>query len=128
MKWTEYLGWSHQQINDLRYLGHAYLAEGKYKIATSFFEALIIFDPNNISDIQTLGALYLETGNDLDALNFLNSSLKIQPNNQITLLNKAKALLNIGYKKQAIALAKTLQNSDNKIVQNQASALVIAYS
>ena len=128
MKWTEYLGWSNQQINDLRYIGHLYLSEGKYNIATNFFEALAIFDPNNVTDLQTLGALYLETGNGLNALNFLNMSLQIKPNDQITLINKAKALFTIGYKKQGIALAKTLINSDNEKVKNQAEALVLVYT
>lgn len=128
MKWTDYLGWSSQQISDLRYVGYLYLAEGKYNIATPFFEALTVFDPNNVSDIQTLGALYLETGKGLEALNYLNMSLQIQPNDQVALLNKAKTLFNLGYKKQAIALAKTLQLSDNEKVKNQAEALVMAYS
>lgn len=128
MKWSEYLGWSNQQVNDLRYIGYLYLAEGKYHIATSFFEALTIFDPNNVSDLQTLGALYLEIGKGVDSLKFLNMALQFNPNDPLTLLNKSKCLFNIGYRKQAIALAKTLQSSENLRVKSQAEALVLAYS
>lgn len=128
MRWIDYLGWSSQQLNDLRYIGYLYLSEGKYEKATCYFEALTVFDPNNLSDLQTLGALYLETGKGLEALNYLNIALQVQPNDQITLINKAKALFNLGYKKQAIALAKTLQLSDNTKVKGQADALVLAYT
>jgi predicted Zn-dependent protease len=64
----------------------------------------------------------------LDALNHLDKALKLDPNNSITQLNRSKALFNLGYKKQALALAKNLQSSDDKTVQAQASALSIAYS
>ena len=128
MRWMEYLGWSNQQINDLRYVGYLYLYEGKYDLATSFFEALTVLDPDNVSDVHALGALYLETGKGLEALSYLNTALQSQPNHQVSLLNKSKALFNLGYKKQALALAKTLLLSDNEKVKDQAQALVLAYS
>ena len=128
MQWLEYLGWSNQELSDLRYVGYLYLYEGKYDIAISFFEALAVLDPDNIDDTQALGSLYLETGQGLEALNYLNKSLQLLPNDQIALLNKAKTLFNLGYKKQALALAKTLLSSDNEKVKDQAEALVMAYS
>ena len=128
MDWTEALGWTNKQINDLRYISYLYLSEGKYETAISFFKALTIFDPNNVYDLQSLGALYLETGDSLEALNYINMSLKIDPNNQKALLNKTKALFNAGEKKQALTLSRKLQLSNDKQVKNQAEALVIAYS
>ena len=128
MNWVESLGWTNKQINDLRYIAYLYLSEGKYDLATSFFKALTVFDPNNVFDMQSLGALYLETGKSIEALSYLNLSLKIEPNNSVTLLNKTKALFNVGHKNQALNLARALQGSTNKIVKDQAEALVIAYS
>jgi tetratricopeptide (TPR) repeat protein len=128
MNWAEYLGWSKQQMDDLRYTGYLYLVEGKYSISSSFFEAIIILDPGNIADLETLGALYLEEGNSLGALNLFNRSLQVNPDNHLTLINKAKALFNIGQKKQALVIAKMLLQSEEKKIKNQAEALVIAYS
>jgi predicted Zn-dependent protease len=128
MNWLEYLGWDQQQLNDLQYIGYSYLTQGKYDIATKFFRALVVFDPNNAYNHEVLGAIYLETGKALDALGNLDKALKLQPENFLTQLNKTKALFNLGYKKQALALAKSLQACDNKIVADQALALVLAYS
>ncbi len=128
MNWLEYLGWDEKQLNDLRYVGYSYLSQGKYDIAIKFFEALIVFEPADAFSHEILGVLYLETGKALEALGHLDKALKSKPENFLAQLNKTKALFNLGYKKQALALAKSLQTCDNILVKNQASALVLAYS
>lgn len=128
MDWLEYLGWSKKQINDIRYVGYCYLTQGKYEIAISFFDALTVLDPNNLFDLQTLGALYLEVGKNLEALNYFDLALKQNGSHEATLLNKAKALFNLGYKKQGLPIIKKLQASANNKIKDLAEALLIAHS
>ena len=68
LKWSEIVGWDAEALEDLRYLGYAYLKQGKFDIAQSFFEALVTFNQTDAYDLQTLGGLYLETGHNLQAL------------------------------------------------------------
>lgn len=128
LKWSEIVGWDSEALEDLRYLGYAYLKQGKFDIAQSFFEALVTFDQNNAYDLQTLGGLYLETGQNLQALNTIEQALKIEPTHSLTLLNRVKALFALGYRRQAIAQAKTLVSHSDAIIANQASALLLAYT
>jgi tetratricopeptide (TPR) repeat protein len=125
--WQELLGWGKTQINDIRYIGYSYLLQGKYQIALTFFEALAVLDPNHLFDLQTLGAINLEMGKNLEALNYFDLALKQHPNHEITLLNKTKALFNLGYKKQGVALARKLQASSNKKIKDSAEAILISH-
>ena len=126
--WLEILGWGTQELEDLRFVGYSYLKQGNYDIALTFFEALAVLSAENAYDLQTLGALYLQKGNNLMALNYLEKALKLDPNHHATLLNRAKALFALGYKKQAIAQATALQSNPEEQISNQASALLLAYS
>lgn len=127
MDWLKYLGWNQKQLNDLRYVGYSYLIQGKYEIALTFYEALSELDPNNMFDLQILGALCLEMGDNSQAINYFDLALKQNPSHEITLLNKAKALFNLGYKKQALTLIKKLQTSSNKKIKDSADALSMAH-
>lgn len=126
-QWLDLLGWSTPELSDLRYAGYAYLKQGKYDIALKFFEALVFLD-NEAYDFQTLGALHLQMGNNLSALNYLEKALEITPDHLATKLNKAKALFQLGYKRQALESAKQLAKTDDPFVVNQAEALLLAYS
>lgn len=126
--WLGLLGWDNDQLNDIRFVGFSYIQQGKYAIATKFFEALTTLKDDEAYDLQTLGALYLETGNNLSALNYLEKALKIEPDHDPTLLNKVKALFQLGYKKQALEQVRLLQQSANKAVSAQAQALKLSYS
>lgn len=128
INWNEVLGWNENNLEDLRFVGYSYLKQGKYDIAISLYEALVLLSPASAFDLQTLGALYLETGNNLTALNTIERALKIDPTHDATLLNRTKALFALGYKRQAIAQAKALELISNREVANQASALLLAYT
>jgi tetratricopeptide (TPR) repeat protein len=128
LKWSEIVGWDADALEDLRYLGYAYLKQGKFDIAQSFFEALVTFNQNAAYDLQTLGGLYLETGQNLQALSTIEQALKVEPNHAPTLLNRVKALFALGYRRQAIAQAKALVSHSDTAVANQASALLLAYT
>lgn len=128
VNWLEVLGWEGQQLEDLRFVGYSYIKQGKYDLATTFFEALTILSPGTAYDLQTLGALYLQQGNNLMALNFIEKALKVEPEHNATLLNRTKALFALGYKKQGLSQAQALQKSPDLNVANQASALILAYT
>jgi tetratricopeptide (TPR) repeat protein len=128
VQWSDILGWDGEALEDLRYLGYAYLKQGKYDIACSFFEALITLNNQNAYDLQTLGGLYLETGKNLQALNTIEQALKIDPHHAETLINRAKALFALGYRRQALAQANSLLKDSHVAIANQASALLLAYT
>ncbi len=128
LKWSEIVGWDSEALEDLRYLGYAYLKQGKFDIAQSFFEALVTFNQNDAYDLQTLGGLYLETGQNLQALSTIEQALKVEPSHAATLLNRVKALFALGYRRQAIAQAKALVSHSDAAIANQASALLLAYT
>ncbi len=128
LKWSEIVGWDAEALEDLRYLGYAYLKQGKFDIAQSFFEALVTFNQNDAYDLQTLGGLYLETGQNLQALSTIEQALKVEPSHTLTLLNRVKALFALGYRRQAIAQAKALVSHSDATIANQASALLLSYT
>ena len=99
VNWLDVLGWDSSQIEDLRFVGFSYIKQGKYDIALKFFEAIVVLAPESEYDLQTLGALFLQTGDNLSALDFLERAIKINPDHSPTLLNRAKAMFLLGYKK-----------------------------
>lgn len=124
MDWLKILEWDHTQVEDLRYIGYAYIKEGQYEVGKVIFEALTLIGKGQIYDLQTLGAIYLELNDNLKALNYLDQALKLDPNHLPTLLNKVKALFGLGYKKQANSLAQTLIDSANSEIAKKAEALI----
>ncbi|MBX9923926.1 MAG: type III secretion chaperone [Rhabdochlamydiaceae bacterium] len=128
INWLEILGWNLEELEDIRFVGYAYIKQGRYDIAISFFEALVILSENDAYDLQTLGALYLEQGNSFAALNYLEKAVKVDPHHGPTLLNRSKALFALGYKKQALLQAKALESHSIPEIAGQASALILAHS
>jgi tetratricopeptide (TPR) repeat protein len=128
VEWLSILGWGGDELEDLRFVGYSYIKQGKYDIATTFFEALVILDPNSAYDLQTLGALFLQRGNNLMALNYIEKALRLDAAHVPTLLNRTKALFALGYKKQGLMQARSLQKNPNEEIANQAQALILAYS
>lgn len=125
--WLDVLGWNQSQLEDLRFVGFAYIKQGKYDIALKFFEALTILEPESVYDLQTLGAIYLQMGNNLSALDFFERSIKIDNTHAPTLLNRAKAMFLLGYKKQALDQATVLQKHKDQTIATQATALIMSY-
>lgn len=128
MDWLSVLGWTAEELEDLRFVGYSYIKQGKYDIALSFFEALVVLSPQSAYDLQTVGALYLQQNNNLMALNYIEKALKVSPNHTPTLLNRAKVLFALGYKKQGLMQAKALETHPDEVIAGQASALLMAYT
>jgi|SRR5579862_85970 len=126
--WISILGWGEEELEDLRLVGYSYIRQGKYDIATTFFEALVVLIPSSIYDVQTLGALYLQRGNNLMALNYIEKAIKLDPTHAPTLLNRTKVLFALGYKKQALAQAHLLEKNPETLIASQAQALILAYT
>jgi tetratricopeptide (TPR) repeat protein len=127
INWLEILGWGKDEVEDLRFVGYSYVRQGCYDIALPFFEALVVLTPESAYDLQTLGALHLQKGNHLMALNAIERALRIEPHHFPTLLNRAKTLFSLGYKRQAIAQAKNLEQASDPAIAGQASALLLAF-
>jgi tetratricopeptide (TPR) repeat protein len=128
INWLETMRWNDDQLEELRFLGYAYLRQGKYDIAISFFEALCVLEPDSAYDAQTLGALYLQMGNPAKALKYFDRALKLDADHSPTLLNLAKALFMLGKKEEGLKLANVLKEELNPSIANYAKALILAYS
>lgn len=128
IKWRESLGWSEEILEEMRSAGFAYIRQGKYDIALSFFEALCVLDPNNAYDAQTLGAVYLQINNPSKALKCFDKALKIEAEHAPTLLNLAKALFMLGKREEGLKLAHILKKEPNAFISNMAEALILAHS
>ena len=125
--WLEILNWNEDNISDLRYVGYSYVQAGKYDIALSFFKALEVLANNNFYDLQTIGAIYLQQGDNLKALEYFDKALNINVNHYPTILNKAKALFSLGYKKQAIMQAEKLLNLKDKKIVDEARVILNSF-
>jgi Flp pilus assembly protein TadD len=126
--WNEILGWTPDQLDDLRIAGFSMLREGKYEKALLFFKSLVTLAPENPYDIQTLGALYLQMGKKEEALVALNRALALEPRHEPTLLNKTKTLLQLNQKMEALELARILARSQDPSIAGDATALIISYT
>ena len=126
--WLDLLGWNVETLNNIRFVGTAYAKQGKFDVALDFFKMLVLLNRKEIFDLQMLGAIYLQMGKGLEALEYLDRALKIDPNHYPTILNRAKALFSIGYKKQALLQAKVLERCPNKKIASQAEALIQSHS
>lgn len=124
IQWTEVLGWGQEELDDLRYVAYSYIKQGIYDVALTIFNALAVLTPQTAYDLQTIGALYLQMGENLKALDHLDRSLKLDPTHLPSQLNRAKALLALGLKQQAIAQATLIEKREDPLVSPQAAALL----
>lgn len=127
INWCESLGWGEEQIEDLSYVGFAYIRQGKYDIALAVFEALTALEPDNAYNVQTLGALYLQLGQPTKALKWFDKALKLEADHAPTLLNLSKAFFMLGKKEEGLRLANILKNEASPYISNSAKALLLAY-
>jgi tetratricopeptide (TPR) repeat protein len=126
--WRSKLGWTNEQLEELRFVGYAYIRQGKYDIALPLFEALCVLDPESAYDAQTLGAIYLQIGNPNKALIYFDRALKLEADHAPTLINLAKTFFMLGRKQEGLKLANILKNEPNLQIANAARALILAYS
>ena len=126
--WLDLLGWTEEELDSLRFVAYSYIRQGHYDTAVIFLKALITISENNSYDFQTLGAIYLQKGEALKALNFLEKALKLDPENLSTLINRAKALFLLGYKKQGIKECELLKKSKNKSIADEATSLLLSFA
>lgn len=124
MDLKEELAISDDAIDQMRAMGYLYVRQGAYAIALKVFDALIALNPGVAYDLQTVGAIYLQQGDPLRSLEYLDRALQIEPEHPFTQLNRAKALLLLGYKKQSFQQAATLLRAKNPEVVAQAAALI----
>jgi tetratricopeptide (TPR) repeat protein len=123
----EILNLTNESMEDLRYVAYSYLRAGKYDLATLFFESLLILNNEQSYDLKTLGALYLQQGDNVKALDLLDKALK-KEKDFFAMLNRAKALLGLGYKKQALIQAQAIVNCEEKNISSQAAAIIEQYT
>ncbi len=128
ISWKEILGWTDEQLDELRFAGYSYFREGHYETAVSFFEALIVINPSYVYDLQALGGIYLQMNASEKALKILNDALALDPAHEPTLLNKVKALIALDQKSEALNLAQLLKKSPVSRIADDATALIMAYS
>lgn len=127
INWLEKLGWTEDQIEDLRLTGYAYIRQGKYDISLPIFEALCVLT-QDAYDVQTLGALYLQLGHANKALKYFDQALKLEQEHSPTLLNLSKTFFMLGKKQEGLKLAEILKNDVDPGISNTAKALLLAYS
>ncbi|MBI5273075.1 MAG: type III secretion chaperone [Chlamydiia bacterium] len=127
VNWLEFLGWDQEGVKDLRYAAYSYIKQGVYDVALIFFDALSALAPPSPYDLQTIGALHLQIGNGLKALDYLDRALKADPSHLPTQLNRSKALLMLGYKRQGLLQAMELAKAGDPEIASQASALLLSY-
>ncbi len=125
--WLDVLGWTEEQVQDVRVTGYGYFRQGHYAHAIVFFEALISLNPESVYDLEMLGALYLQKGDYKRAIETLDRAMSLAPDHQESRLNKAKAHLSLGEREEGLGLAQELSRSPNHRVRNLATALVMAY-
>lgn len=124
--WSEILGWGQREVDDLRFVGYSYIKQGMYETALTFFNAIKILSEPTLYDLQTVGALYLQLSDGNKALEYLNQALQLDPSHIPSKLNRAKALLLLGYYQQGIDEAKKVQISEDKELRDQAAALILS--
>ncbi len=125
--WSKVLNWDTSQVQDLRCSGYRFVVEGKYELARLYFEALVILESKNIYDNRTLGAIYLELNHPQRAIYHLGIALKQDPHHLPTVLNRAKALFNLGKNEKGKRLAGYLSRAKDRKIALQAEALIMAY-
>lgn len=128
INWKELLGWKEEQLDEVRHIGYAYIRQGKYQIALSLFQALVVLDNTSSYDLQTLGALHLELNHPQEACKYLERALQFDADHSPTLLNLVKALFALGKKEEGVRLANILKEDPNPKVSNVAKALLMAYT
>jgi tetratricopeptide (TPR) repeat protein len=124
----EQLGWSEGNLRELQNLGYAFFIEGKYPIASLYYETLTRLNPDEPYNHQLLGAIYLEANENELAVEALNKALQLDPSHVPTKLNKTKALFALEKREEALALAKEVKATKTPKLSDVAEALILGHS
>ncbi|MDF2550234.1 MAG: hypothetical protein K0S07_1301 [Chlamydiales bacterium] len=127
INWCQTINWSSDQLESLRNAAFAYVRQGKYDIAATFFKALTVLDAESAYDFQTLGAIYLELGQPQQAIQYLERALQIDGDHTPTLLNLCKAFFSMDRIEEGLKLAALLQKEDDLSISSTATALILAW-
>jgi tetratricopeptide (TPR) repeat protein len=127
VNWNAILGWGPDQLRGLSFTAWSYVRQGKYEEARVIYEGLVALDPKDSHHYEMLGAVCLQLGDYQKAIEALDRGLRLKPTHQPSLVNKAKALLLLGYRDQGLAIVRPLARSDSKLIADRATALVMAY-
>jgi tetratricopeptide (TPR) repeat protein len=127
INWQEILGWSSEQIEDLRFIAYSYVKQGLYDVALTVFHAIDSLSKTTPYDVQTVGAIYLQQGDCVKAIQFLDRAVEMEPEHLPTRLNRAKAQLMLGYIEEGLQEAASLTSCTDPQIANHAAALLLAY-
>lgn len=125
--WCAKLGWGEEQLRGLSCTGWSYLRQGQFETAQTLYRALAALDAKNPYYFEVLGALALQMGDYQKAVEWLNHALFLDPLHQPSQINKAKALLLLGYRQEGLEVARPLMQSPVQLIADRATALVMAY-
>ncbi len=133
INWESLLALTAEQVDDLRLVGYHYIRQGKYEIARSFFEALIILQSQkplaeqSPYDYQVLGGLYLQLSDTERAMRYLDRALSIDATHIPTQLNRVKCLFILQRLDEAMSAADSLRECSILEICNAAEALQMAH-
>lgn len=126
-EWKKELGWTEEQIEDMRNIAFSYIRQGKYEIALPFFDALAILDKEDVYNVQLLGAIYVQINQPKLAIKYLNQALQLQGDHGPTLLNLMKAFFMSHMIEDGLRLARVLKNDTDVFISSSAKALLLCY-
>jgi Flp pilus assembly protein TadD len=128
VEWREVVGWDQDEIEEMRAIAYAYLRQGHLALARTFYEALVVLDPNSLYDLRTLAVLRDLQGDTDGALTLYGKVLQLEPTDPFASLGLAKAQLAAGRRGEAIPRLQKLSTIPDRRVAADAQALLQAYS
>lgn len=125
--WMEMLGWTKDQVQEVRHAGFQFFQDGRFETARIFFEGLAALETDSAYDAQLLSAIYLELDDNEKALLWADRALAKEAGHLPTMLNRAKALLMLQRRGEALPLLEKLAKSADTDLGKDAEALLLAY-
>jgi tetratricopeptide (TPR) repeat protein len=127
VEWREVIGWGQDEVDELRAIAYAYMRQGQLKLAQTFFEALVILEPNSLYDLRTLAGLRDLLGDPQGSVTLYQEALTRDPRDPFSQLGLAKAQLAAGQATDALPRLQQLATSPDKRIATDAQALLLAY-
>jgi len=128
VEWRSVVGWGQEEIDELRSIAYAYMRQGQMTLAHTFFEALVVLQPNSLYDLRMLASLRDLLGDPAGAIEVYQQLLKNEPNDLFASIGLSKALLATGQRGPAMERLRLLSTCANRLIANDAQALLLAYA